>query len=173
MGLLGADACPDLVKGHVTAEGDQTPFANYDILVLGGSKTPTPSRPWGIADIPITYDPPVTNPSQLVRNQIGKIEFTKGLLSKYSCIIQADDATHKPRKLVNIAKSPILYLTGQASSHILYNQCSVQFLRQAGVSVTWTKLEDIGILGNGHFSMLEKNSDEIATYIEKWLKKIK
>ena len=53
----------------------------------------------------------------------------------------------------------------------LYNQCSVQFRRQAGVDVTFTKLEDFGIMGNGHFSILEKNSDQIISYIEKWLKK--
>lgn len=122
--------------------------------------------------MPITYDPPVTNPSQLITKNVGKIEFTDGLVSKYSCTIQADDATHKPRRLKNIARSPILYLTGQASVHILYNQCTVQYLRQAGVNVTWTRLEDTGLLGNGHFSMLEKNSDDIAQYIDGWLQHI-
>ncbi len=36
---------------------------------------------------------------------------------------------------------------------------------------TFIRLEDIGIRGNGHMMMLEKNSDEIAGVIEGWLKK--
>lgn len=171
VGLLGADGCPDLVKGHVVVEGDQTPFGNYD-GGANGSTTPIPFRAFGISDIPITYSPPVTDPDQLNKVESGKLEFTDGLLSKYPCMLQADTAKSKPRQLVNIAKSPILFLTGQASVHILYDQCLVQFLRQAGVRVTWTKLVDIGLFGNGHFSMLEKNSDDIAKYITQWLQKL-
>lgn len=171
VGLLGADGCPDLVKGHVSMEGDQTPFGNYDGGVFG-STTIIPSRAFGIADIPITYDPPVTDPGQLTKVESGKLQFTDGLLSKYPCMLQADSATSRPRKLVNIAKSPILFITGQASVHVLYDQCLVRFLKQAGVGVKWTKLVDIGLFGNGHFSMLEKNSDDIAEYISRWLQKI-
>lgn len=171
VGLLGADGCPDLVMGHVSVEGDQTPFGNYD-RGTNGSTTPLPSRAFGIADVPVTYDPPVTNPEQLIKVDIGKLQFTDGLLSEYPCKIQADSPTSRPRKLTNIAKSPILFLTGQASVHILYDQCLVRFLKQAGVRVSWTKLADIGLLGNGHFSMLEKNSDEIAKYIRSWLRQI-
>lgn len=159
------------MKGHVVVEGDQTPFGNYDGGV-NGSTTSIPFRAFGISDIPITYSPPVTDPGQLIKVESGKLQFTDGLLSKYPCMLQADTAQSKPRKLINIAKSPILFLTGQASVHILYDQCLVQFLRQAGVRVTWTKLVDIGLFGNGHFSMLEKNSDDIAKYISNWLQKL-
>lgn len=170
-GLLAADACPDLVKGHVTYEGDQTPFAGYNGGVLG-ILTPVPVRAYGIADIPLTYDPPVTDPSQLVKVETGELELRDGLLAKYPCFEQADTEASRPRKLINIAKSPILYLTSQASIHITYNQCSVNFLRQAGIMVKWTKLTDIGLYGNGHFGMLEKNSDAIARYIHSWLQKL-
>lgn len=171
IGLLAADGCPDLVKGHVSLEGDQSPFGSYDGGV-SGSTTPIPARQYGIANIPITYDPPVTNPSQLIKVQTGKLGFTDGLLSRYPCTLQADTERSRPRKLTNIAKSPILFLTGQASVHILYDQCLVQYLKQAGVKVTWTKLVDIGLYGNGHFSMLEKNSNGIAKYISSWLRGI-
>ena len=53
--------------------------------------------------------------------------------------------------------------------HVLYDQCLVQYLKQAGVIVDWILLAKIGIKGNGHFSMLEKNSDQIAGVILKWL----
>ena len=42
-------------------------------------------------------------------------------------------------------------------------------MKQAGVIVDWILLAKIGIKGNGHFSMLEKNSDQIAGVILKWL----
>lgn len=171
-GLLGADACPDLVRGHVTYEGDQTPFGSYSGGVVG-QRQPIPRRPYGIADIPVTYDPPVTDPDQLTRVATGKLEWIDGKLAKYPCVEQANNATTSPRRLIHIAQSPILFLTGQASVHILYDQCQVQYLRQAGVNVTFTPLEEIGVLGNGHFGMLEKNSDAIADYIATWLKSIK
>lgn len=50
------------------------------------------------------------------------------------------------------------------------DHCLVSYLRQAGVSVTFTLLQSIGILGNGHFGMLEKNSDRIAKYFEGWIR---
>ena len=45
------------------------------------------------------------------------------------------------------------------------------YLAQAGVPNDFVRLPDIGIRGNGHMMMLEKNSDDIAAVIEGWLKK--
>lgn len=167
--FLAADGCPDFVKAHVAFEVDQTPFGNYDGGVFG-SKTPASARAWGIADVPITYNPPVTDPTQLTRATIGDDQLQNGLLFNYSCVLQADTATQKPRQLTNIAKVPVLFLTTQASIHVTYDHCLVAYLRQAGVKVTWTLLQTIGILGNGHFGMLEKNSDSIAGYFEEWIR---
>lgn len=168
LGLLAADGCPSLVKGHVSYEGDQSPFASYSGAF--GKFPPLPARPYGVAEIPLVYDPPVTDPNQLIKVNTGKLEQKDGLISKYPCIVQANNSTSRPRKLVNIAQSPILFLTGQASIHVTYDQCQVEYLRQARVNVTWTLLEKIGLLGNGHFGMLETNSDAIARYIEKWIR---
>ena len=44
-------------------------------------------------------------------------------------------------------------------------------LKQAGVNVAWVDLGKEGIHGNGHMMMLEKNSDQIADVIEKWVRK--
>lgn len=118
------------------------------------------------------YDPPVTNPNQqLIQVNTSKLEQKDGLTSQYPCIAQANNSTVRHRKLVNIAKSPVLFLTGQASIHVTYDRCQVEYLQQAGVNVTWILLEQIGLLGNGHFGMLEKNSDAIAQYIEKWIRR--
>jgi len=51
------------------------------------------------------------------------------------------------------------------------DHCLVSYLRQAGVKVTFTLLQTVGILGNGHFGMLERNSDSIASYFEGWIRK--
>ena len=33
------------------------------------------------------------------------------------------------------------------------------------------RLEDVGISGNGHMMMLEKNSDDIIKFVIQWLQK--
>jgi hypothetical protein len=47
----------------------------------------------------------------------------------------------------------------------------VEYLKQAGVDVSFVKLADIGLHGNGHMMMMEKNSDAIAQVIVEWLDK--
>ena len=66
---------------------------------------------------------------------------------------------------------PILVLTAEASYHAPYDHCTVKYLEQAGVKAKWTRLADAGIHGNGHMMMLEKNSDEIIKYLERWMDK--
>ena len=73
------------------------------------------------------------------------------------------------RTLPNLQKMPILVLTSEASYHAPYDHCTVKFLQQAGVKPTFVKLVDLGIRGNSHVMMLEKNNREIAAVIAKWL----
>jgi hypothetical protein len=48
----------------------------------------------------------------------------------------------------------------------------VNYLRTAGVSRTdFVRLADVGIKGNGHMLMLEKNNQQIIEVAEKWLDK--
>jgi hypothetical protein len=47
----------------------------------------------------------------------------------------------------------------------------VAYLKQAGVDVDFVRLADIGLHGNGHMMMMEKNSDAIAQVIIEWLDK--
>lgn len=60
-------------------------------------------------------------------------------------------------------------IAGSASIHVTYDHCFPAFLNQAGVETRWTLLEKRGILGNGHFMMIEKNSDEIARVVAQWI----
>jgi pimeloyl-ACP methyl ester carboxylesterase len=73
--------------------------------------------------------------------------------------------------LPDLQKTPILIVTGEASFHAPYEHCVVKFLEQAGVHPTWINLGEVGIHGNGHMMMLEKNSLQIADAIVKWLAK--
>ena len=66
------------------------------------------------------------------------------------------------RKLVAVGDRPIIYLAAEASFYAPYNHCTVGYLKQAGVAVSFIKLADIGLHGNGHMMMMEKNSDAIA-----------
>ena len=45
------------------------------------------------------------------------------------------------------------------------------YLEQAGVKVDFIRLADIGLRGNSHMMMVEKNSDAIAQVIVEWLAK--
>ena len=67
---------------------------------------------------------------------------------------------------------PIMIMTAEASYHATYDHCTVKFLEQAGIHPTWIKLADVGIHGNGHMLMLEKNNLEIAGVISRWLSKM-
>lgn len=82
------------------------------------------------------------------------------------CIIQEEPA----RQLTNLKQVPILIETGEASYHAPYDYGTVMFLEQAGCEkVQHMNLADLGIHGNGHMQFLEKNSDEIALVIERWI----
>jgi len=66
---------------------------------------------------------------------------------------------------------PILVLTSEASYHAPYDHCTVRYLQQAGVQPAAMRLADIGIRGNSHVMMLEKNNKDIAAAIAQWLDK--
>ena len=44
-------------------------------------------------------------------------------------------------------------------------------LEQAGVHPTWMNLGAMGVHGNGHMMMLEKNNQQIAEMMTRWLSK--
>jgi pimeloyl-ACP methyl ester carboxylesterase len=174
-----AQARPALVKAIVGAEPSGPPV--HDLVVPGEARfgmtfenanavagtdqfrdDPRLKR-YGLADIPLAYSPPVTPDSPLAFVQEEKAQAPD--LAR--CWRQKEPA----RKLVDVGGRPILYLATEASFYAPYNHCTVGYLRQAGVDVDFLKLPDIGIHGNGHMMMMEKNSDQIAGVIAQWLDK--
>ena len=81
------------------------------------------------------------------------------------CWLQKEPA----RKLKNLANIPVVVIMSEASYHAPYDHCTVAYLRQAGVRTDFIRLADLGIRGNGHMMMLEKNSDDIARVMEQWI----
>ena len=76
-----------------------------------------------------------------------------------------------PRKLVNWQQTPVPSISGSGTYHRVYDPCILKWLNQAGVRTDFIRLETVGIRGNSHMMMLEKNSDEIIEFIVSWLQK--
>jgi pimeloyl-ACP methyl ester carboxylesterase len=155
-GWLIADARPQLVKSVVAIEPSGPPF---EATVIGNGK----ARAWGPTDIPITYDPPVKDPSEL---SVVRDEGPDGL-DLFVCWMQKAPA----RQLVNLKNIPVMIMAAEASYHQVYDHCTAKYLNQAGVKTEYIPLQKAGIFGNGHMVIIEKNNLEIAKLIDDWLVK--
>lgn len=197
MAWLAADAMPDHVAAIVAVEPNGPPFGVsfykqgncrvHDAFI----KPNTSMRKYGLADIPLTYDPPwrivkglcaetMANPSDI------KLVYRAD--NRGSCIMQSTkdmgslgpDFNHQnlqsekrednARQLVHLKKIPHAVITAQASSHTAYDWATVAFMRQAGLKTDWIRLEDLRIMGNGHLMFLETNSNQIAAELHSWIK---
>jgi len=148
-----ADARPKLVKAIIAAEPSGPPFAN---AVFGNE----PARLWGVTDIPMTYDPPVSDPKQLVVVQQPapdgpnlercRLQGEPGAACRRSRAFRSDTLLRNPRitRCTTIARPNISHRQG----------CRI---RSCG--------SRRGIRGNGHMLMLEKNNLEIASFIAQWI----
>jgi pimeloyl-ACP methyl ester carboxylesterase len=162
-----ADARPQLVKALVALESEGPPFENYAGPPFDPSyirPAANRNRPFGLTLLPIAYDPPIgDDASLLVRRNVSAPD---AKLS--SCILQAEPA----RRLVNLARVPVLFVTAEASYHAVYDHCTVAFLRQAGVEVEYLELGKVGIHGNGHFMFMELNNFVVAERVLGWLGRV-
>ena len=170
-----ADARPKLAKAVLAIEPNGPPFqevtftgAASGVPLNSGTPSGVPgwykdgalSRPWGITRNPLTYTPADTKPPQSV------LEPKADSADLVRCRLQAEPA----RQLVNLRTLPTLILVSEASYHAPYDHCTSKYLKQAGVEHTFTRLDEHGIRGNGHMMMLEKNSDEIAALLDRWIR---
>jgi pimeloyl-ACP methyl ester carboxylesterase len=168
---------PDLVKAIVAAEPYGPPV--HDVVVRSAQRfdagweetiqqteddyyRDNPAlKAYGITRIPMNYLPEVTEESPFIFVQ----EDMPQQRDLSRCWRQAEPA----RQMVGIGGRPIMIMEGEASFYAGYNHCNAQYLRQAGADVEFIKLADLGIMGNGHMMMLEKNSDEAAQVVVDWL----
>jgi hypothetical protein len=152
------------VKGIVSIEATSSPF--HDVEFTGPPnwfRNGPLSKPWGLTRTPMTFSPPVTDPSQL---QIVQQDVPDGP-GLVRCWMQKEPAHQLP----NLRGIKILNLVSEASFAAPSEHCGAKFLTQAGVPNTFLRLPDIGIHGNGHFMMLEKNNLQVAGVIANWMTK--
>ncbi|MCJ2116219.1 alpha/beta hydrolase [Methylobacterium sp. J-001] len=167
-GWAASDARPDLVKAHVSIEPNGPPF--FDVQFRGGKDFWERSgdgraRAYGLTRMPLTFDPPVKAPEDLVVAQQAKGADSKAPEGQIRCWLQTEPA----RTLPNLAKVPAVIVTAEASFHATYDACTAAFLTQAGAKPDAIRLADRGLHGNGHMVMLEANSDAVADAVAGWL----
>jgi pimeloyl-ACP methyl ester carboxylesterase len=155
-----ADARPNLVKAIVTVEPAAPPITAVDSNAV--RNVDRPGLRWGLTNVPITYDPPITDPSELDTVVQAQAE-GPGLVP---CYMQREPA----RKLANLQNIPVLFLNGEGGYHRVFDHCLANWLNQAGVATEYVRMEEVGLTGNGHMMMLERNSAEIAQFIGNWLR---
>ena len=147
-GLLVAEARPTLVKATVIIEGAGSGFA-------GGNR-------WGMSSVPVTYDPPVSDPAEIKTTYVAQPE--PGIAGYF---LQAEPA----RKLPNLKNTKVVFVTADSSFASPGNPGGVAFLKQAGVQAEEIRLGALGIKGNGHMMMAEKNNREVLQPLIDWMNK--
>ncbi|HYT04760.1 MAG TPA: alpha/beta hydrolase [Gemmatimonadales bacterium] len=161
-GWLIADARPTLVKGLLQTEPSGPPLHSVTFLGPPTWFTDGPVQfPWGMTAIPMTYAPAVSDPSQLT--------FVPQAVADNPGVIRCWRQAEPARQLPNLQHVPILIVTSEAGYHSTYDQCTSEYLTQAGVPNAQVNLGDVGIHGNGHMMMIEKNNLDIAAFMQSWL----
>lgn len=155
-GWVVADERPELVRAVVAVEAAGMPFARRGRFGL----------PWGLTASPVTYDPPVGDPAELELVEV-PAGGSGGTPAEGTWTLQRDP----PRRLANLAKVPIAVVTAERSRLRAGSLAAIAYLRQAGCSVTHLDLPALGIHGNGHFMLLEKNRAEVLAAILRWVEK--
>jgi pimeloyl-ACP methyl ester carboxylesterase len=151
-----ADTRPNLVKAILAIEPAGPPFENPGTGI-------GQARAYGLTHIPIAYDPPIKDAIELAIEREDKADAPD--LS--ACWTQKSPA----RQLVNLKNIPVMIITAEASFHAVYDHCTAKYLNQAGVKTDFIRLRDLGIRGNGHAMMIEKNNLEIARVLDEWVLK--
>jgi len=147
-GLLVAEARPALVKATVIIEGAGSGFA-------AGNR-------WGMSSVPVTYDPPVSDPAEIKTAYVAAPE--PGIAGYF---LQAEPA----HKLPNLKNTKVVFVTADSSFASPGNPGGVAFLKQAGVQAEEIRLGALGIKGNGHMMMAERNNREVLQPLIDWMNK--
>ena len=156
-----ADDRPKLVKALLQIEPSGPPV--HDVESIGAPdwfRDVAAVKPWGLGFEKLTYAPAAEDASQMSFVREDKADAP----DLVRCWKQAEPARQLPR----LAAMPILIVTSQASYHAPYDHCTVKYLEQAGVKPSVIRLADVGITGNNHMMMLEKNNQAIARVIADW-----
>jgi len=159
-----ADQRPKLVKAIIAVEPNGPPVHEVEFKGAPEWFADNPrEKVSGLGDMPLAYEPPLPEGEKLAFVRQGAPDRP----DLVRCWMQQEPA----RKLVNLQHIPVLIITSEASYHASYDHCTAAYLTQAGVANKFVRLADLGVRGNGHMMMLEKNSDSIAAVMLDWVKK--
>jgi len=147
-GWLVAEIRPNLVKGIIAVEGGGQSFTGNNV--------------WGMSTIPVAYDPPVKDVSEL---KLVDVPSPEEGVAPYK--LQAAPA----RKLKNLQGIPIVIVTAEGSFNSPGNPGAVAYFKQAGCQAEELRLTKLGIHGNGHMMMVERNSRQVLQPILDWMSK--
>jgi hypothetical protein len=144
----------------VTAEPGGPQFGGADTAKV----EPRPRNPnsWGLTNMRFEYDPPANTPAEI---QVA-LEEKSDRPDEVRCWMQVEPA----RKLARWQDKRVLAISADGTYHRVYDPCIPKFLNQAGVKTDFIRLEDVGIRGNSHMMMLEKNSDDVIEFVIDWIK---
>jgi pimeloyl-ACP methyl ester carboxylesterase len=158
-----ADVRPGKVKAMIDIEGGSPAFnCPYPPTCQTYNGVPSTLTPvWGVTTAPITYSPPITDPSQLVRVP----ESAPAGRNEATCWLQGAPVHTLP----NLKGIPTMVMVSQSSFAAQTEVCMHKFLQQAGVKNDFIRLEKEGLYGNGHLMNVELNSDQIAQFLVDWL----
>jgi pimeloyl-ACP methyl ester carboxylesterase len=157
-----ADARPNLLKALVAVEPSGPPV--HDIENTGAPgwfKDAERTKVSGLADVPLIYDPPL--------GAGGALEFVRQDTADKPELVRCWLQKEPARQLSRLKNIPVAIIVGEASYHAAYDHCTAAYLTQAGVRNTLIRLADVGVRGNGHMMMIEKNNAAIAAVIAQWL----
>ncbi len=157
-----ADQRPNLVKALVAVEPSGPPV--HDIQNIGEPdwfKDAERTKLSGLGDVALAYDPPLSGD--------GKLEFVRQERPDKPDLVRCWMQKEPARRLPNLQRIPVVIIVAEASYHAAYDHCTAAYLDQAGVRNTLIRLADMGVRGNGHMMMIEKNNAAIAGVIAQWL----
>lgn len=144
-GWLIADARPELVAGIIALEplGPSGPFP----------------LSWGLASVPLHFRPEVHQASLDLVETVSENHAEKLRLQR-----------EPARQLPHLVDIPIAIVTGDQSFARSMDIGTVAFLKQAGCrNVHHLKLNELGVFGNGHLMMIERNNAAILEVLIQWL----
>lgn len=149
------DAYPEFIKGIIALEPSGPPFS----VRLDSDQ----AENYALCDLPMNFVPEVHSTSDFKLRLLSsdKPEERDGWVM---------DEKHL-YKLPGLGQVPVLLMTAEASYHTQYDHLVSYVLNQLGVRHDFVKLGEIGIHGNSHFMMIEKNNLEIAAWIDSWITK--
>ncbi|MEA3185786.1 MAG: hypothetical protein QOJ74_2263 [Ilumatobacteraceae bacterium] len=150
-GFLVADARPELVVGLVQLE----PIGPAFNTMFGPD-----TLQWGVAGVPMTFDPPAASPGDL-----NLVEQEPAAPGAPPVVLQAEPA----RRLANLADVPIAVVSGEASVFRFTDGPLVDFLCQAGCDAVHIDLAEQGVRGNSHGAMFERNNAEVLGVVTDWM----